>query len=162
MNLRPSETWILQNGYGDTIVVSEIDRGGRKDYVPAENWRELEPAARDHLESRGVSVSETGIYDCPQHIAKQARFGFEVFWAQSGLPLGNALAEWRRNVLGASNYASFAVMHGMSPRTVELQENLNRVPKRADARKRLERAYRLPEGFLDEFAREQHRTVVVF
>jgi len=85
MNLRPLGTRILQNGYGDTIVVAEIERRGRKDYIPAENWRELEPAARDYLESLGISISETGNYECPQHIAERARFGFEVFWAQSGL-----------------------------------------------------------------------------
>jgi hypothetical protein len=162
MNLRPSETRILQNGYGDTIVVAEIERRGRKDYIPAENWRELEPAARDYLESLGISISETGNYECPQHIAERARFGFEVFWAQSDLPLGKALAAWRREVVGVSDYASFAFWYGVSRRTLELLENLNRVPRRADARRRLERAYRLPEGFLDELAREQHRTVVIF
>ena len=47
-------TRIVQNGYGDAIVAAEIERRGRKDYVPAENWRELEPAARDYLASRGV------------------------------------------------------------------------------------------------------------
>jgi hypothetical protein len=143
------EVRILQNGYGDTIVAAEIDRGGRKDYVPAENWRELEPAARDHLESRGVGVSETGIYDCPEQLAERAQFGFELLWAQSELAIGAALAKWRREVLGASDYASFALQHGVSPRVVQLLERHNRIPLRADARKRLERAYRLPEGFFE-------------
>jgi hypothetical protein len=53
-------------------------------------------------------------------------------------------------VLDASDYASFALQHGVSPRVVQLLEQQNRVPRRADARKRLERAYRLPEGFLDD------------
>jgi hypothetical protein len=145
---------ILQNGYGDCIVVAEIMRGGRKDYLPAENWKELEPAARSYLESRGVSITETGNFDCPQQLAEQARFGFELFWAQSDLPLGDALAEWRRRVLGASDYASFAIQHGVSPRIVSLLEQNNRVPRRADARRRLERAYRLPERFFDGLAEE--------
>jgi hypothetical protein len=154
MNLRPSETRILQNGYGDTIVVAEIDRGERKDYVPAENWRELEPAARDYLESRGVSISETGNFDCPQHIAEQARFGFEVFWAQSGLPLGNALAEWRRRMQGANDYSVFAIRHGVSPRTVQMLEKHNRIPKPAYTRRQLELAYMLPQGFLSGLLEE--------
>jgi hypothetical protein len=141
---------IHQNGYGDCIVVAEIERGGRKDYLPAENWQELQDAARTYLASRGVSISEAGIFDCPKQLAAQARFGFELFWAQSGLALGAALAEWRRDVLGASDYASFALQHGVSPRVVQLLEQQNRVPRRADARRRLERAYRLPEGFLDD------------
>ncbi len=140
---------ILSNGCGDTIVAAEIERRGRKDYIPAENWRELEDAARAYLASRGVGVSETGIYDCPQHLAEQARFGFELFWARSGLSVGVALAKWRREVLGASDYASFALQHGVSPRVVQLLEQKNRIPRRADTRRRLERAYRLPEGFLD-------------
>jgi hypothetical protein len=140
---------ILQNGYGDTIVVAEIVRRGRKDYIPAENWRELEPAARDYLASRGVSVSETGDFDCPQQLAERAQFGFELFWAQSDLSIGAALAAWRREVLGANDYASFAIQHGVSQRIVQLLERYNRVPSRADARRRLERAYRLPEGFLE-------------
>ena len=152
--LRP-KVRILQNGCGDCIVAAEIERRGRKDYIPAENWRELESAARDYLESRGVDVSETGNYDCPQHIAEQARFGFEVFWAQSDLPLGVALAEWRREVLGAGDYASFALQHGVSPRVVQLLERNNRIPRRADARKRLERAYRLPEGFFDGLVEDE-------
>jgi len=143
---------IISNGYGDTIVAAEIDRGGRKDYVPAENWRELEPAARDYLALRGVPVSETGNFDCPEQLAEKAQFGFELFWAQSGLPLGVALAEWRREVLGANDYAVFAVQHGVSPRTLQLLEQINRIPRRADTRKRLERAYRLPEGFLEGLA----------
>ena len=140
---------ILQNGYGDTIVAAEIVHGGRKDYIPAENWKELESAARDYLESRGVPVSETGNFDCPEQFAEKARFGFELFWAQSGLPLGGALAEWRREVLGANDYAVLAIQHGVSPRTLQLLEQQNHVPRRADTRRRLERAYRLPEGFLD-------------
>ena len=140
---------IISNGYGDTIVAAEIDRGGRKDYVPAENWRELESAARDHLASHGVPVSETGIFDCPQQLAERAQFGFELFWAQSNLPLGVALAEWRREVLGANDYAVLAIQHGVSPRTLQLLEQQNHAPRRADTRRRLERAYRLPEGFLD-------------
>ena len=143
---------IRANGCGDIIVAAEIERRGRRDYIPAENWRELEPAARDYLESIGVGVSETGISDCPKHLAEQARFSFEVFWAQSDLPIGVALAEWRREVLGASDYASFALQHGVSPRIVQLLEKLNRIPRRADTRKRLERAYRLPEGFLEGLA----------
>ena len=139
---------ILSNGYGDIIVAAEIGRRGRRDYIPAENWRELEPAARDYLASRGVEINETGIFDCPERLAEQAKFGFELFWAQSDLPLGVALAEWRRQVLGASDYASFALQHGASPRVVQLLERHNRIPRRADTRKRLERAYRLPEGFL--------------
>jgi hypothetical protein len=146
---------ILSNGYGDTIVVAEIERRGRKDYIPAENWRELEPAARDYLESLGISVSETGNYDCPQELAEQARFGFDVFWAQSDLPLGVALAEWRREVLGAGDYASFALRYGVSPRVVQLLERHNRIPLRTDARRRLERAYRLPEGFFDGLAEDE-------
>jgi predicted RecA/RadA family phage recombinase len=145
---------IHQNGYGDCVVVAEIERGGRKDYLPAENWKELESAARAYLASRGVSISEAGIFDCPKQLAAQARFGFELFWAQSGLALGAALAEWRREVLGASDYASFALQHGVSPRVVQLLEQQNRVPRRADARKRLERAYRLPEGFLEGVGEE--------
>jgi hypothetical protein len=140
---------ILSNGCGDCIVAAEIERRGRKDYIPAENWKELEPTARDYLASRGVRVSETGNYDCPQHIAEKAKFGFELFWAQSELSLGDALAEWRRQVLGAGDYASFALQHGVSPRVVQLLERHNRIPLRADARKRLERAYRLPEGFFE-------------
>ena len=140
---------ILQNGYGDTIVAAEIVHGGRKDYIPAENWKELESAARDYLESRGVPVSETGNFDCPEQLAEKAQFGFELFWAQSGLPLGVALAEWRREVLGANDYAVLAIQHGVSPRTLQLLEQQNHVPRRADTRRRLERAYRLPEGFLD-------------
>jgi hypothetical protein len=140
---------ILQNGYGDTIVAAEIVHGGRKDYIPAENWKELESAARDYLESRGVPVSETGNFDCPEQFAEKARFGFELFWAQSNLPLGVALAEWRREVLGANDYAVLAIQHGVSPRTLQLLEQQNHVPRRADTRRRLERAYRLPEGFLD-------------
>jgi len=140
---------ILSNGYGDTIVAAEIERGGRKDYVPTENWKELESAARDYLASRGVEVDEAGIFDCPRRLAEQAKFGFEPFWAQSDLSLGAALAEWRRQVLGANDYASFALQHGVSPRVVQLLERHNRIPLRADARKRLERAYRLPEGFFE-------------
>ena len=140
---------ILSNGYGDIIVAAEIERRGRKDYIPAENWRELEPAARAELEARGVRVSETGIYDCPQQLAERAKFGFEMFWVQSELSIGAALAEWRQQVLGASDYASFALQHGVSPRVVQLLEKHNRVPRRADTRNRLERAYRLAEGFLD-------------
>jgi hypothetical protein len=143
------EVRILQNGYGDTIVAAEIVHGGRKDYIPAENWKELESAARDYLESRGVPVSETGNFDCPEQFAEKARFGFELFWAQSNLPLGVALAEWRREVLGANDYAVLAIQHGVSPRTLQLLEQQNHVPRRADTRRRLERAYRLPEGFLD-------------
>ena len=155
MNLRPSETRILQNGYGDTIVAAEIVRGERKDYVPAENWRVLEPAARAELESRGVDVSETGIYDCPKHLAEQARFGFEVFWAQSGLPLGEALAEWRRQWLGANNYSVFAFRHDISPRTVRMLEKYNRIPKPDYTRRQLELAYMLPKGFLSGLLEEQ-------
>ena len=140
---------ILSNGCGDAIVAAEIARRGRKDYIPAENWRELEPAARDYLESRGVRISETGNYDCPQQLAERAEFGFELFWAQSDSLLGAALAAWRREVLGANDYAVFAVQHGVSPRTVQLIEQHNRVPSRIDTRRRLERAYRLPEKFLD-------------
>jgi len=147
--LRSFEVRIISNGCGDTIVAAEIERRGRKDYVPAENWRELEPAARDHLASHGVPVSETGNYDCPQQIAERAKFGFELFWAQSSLSLGAALGEWRREVLGANDYAVFAVQHGVSPRTLQLLEQINRIPRRADTRRRLERAYRLPEGFLE-------------
>jgi hypothetical protein len=153
-HLRSYEVWILTNGYGDTIVAAEIERRGRKDYVPAENWRELESAARDHLASHGVPVSETGIFDCPQQLAERAKFGFELFWAQSDLPLGAALAEWRRQVMGASDYASFALQSGVSPRVVQLLEKLNRVPRRVDARRRLERAYRLPHGFFDGLVEE--------
>ena len=145
---------IISNGCGDTIVAAEIERRGRKDYVPAENWHELEPAARDYLESRGARISETGNYNCPQHIAEKAKFGFELFWAQSELPLGDALAAWRRQVLGASDYASFALQNGVSDRVVQLLERHNRVPRRADVRRRLERAYRLPEGFLDGLVEE--------
>jgi hypothetical protein len=145
---------IISNGCGDTIVAAEIERRGRKDYVPAENWRELESAARDHLASHGVPVSETGIFDCPQQLAEKAKFGFELFWAQTGLPLGEAFAAWRREVLGANDYAVFAVQHGVSPRTLQLLEQINRIPRRADTRRRLERAYRLPEGFLDGLVEE--------
>ena len=145
---------IISNGCGDTIVAAEIERRGRKDYVPAENWRELEPAARDYLESRGVPVSEAGNFDCPEQLAERAQFGFELFWAQSSLSLGAALGEWRRQVLGANDYAVFAVQHGVSPRTLQLLEQINRIPRRADTRKRLERAYRLPEGFLDGLVEE--------
>jgi len=154
-HLCPSEmVKILQNGCGDTIVAAEIERRGRKDYIPAENWRELEPDARDCLESRGVEINEAGIYDCPQEIAEKAQFGFELFWAQSGLAVGAALAEWRRQTLGANDYALFAVHHGVSPRTVQLIEQKNRIPRRIDTRRRLERAYRLPEEFLDGLVEE--------
>jgi len=146
---------ILSNGYGDTIVAAEIVRRGRKDYFPAENWRELEPAARDYLESSGVSISETGNYDCPEQLAERAEFGFELFWAMSDLSLGAALAKWRREVLGANDYASFALQHGVSPRVVQLLERHNHIPRRADTRKRLERAYRLPEGFFDGLVEEE-------
>jgi hypothetical protein len=148
-------TRILQNGYGDTIVAAEIERRGRKDYVPAENWKELESAARDYLQSLGISISKTGNFDCPQQIAEKAQFGFELFWAQSELAVGAALAEWRREVLGASDYASFALQHGASPRVVQLLERHNRIPRRADTRKRLERAYRLPEGFFEGLAGDE-------
>ena len=139
---------IISNGCGDTIVAAEIERRGRKDYIPAENWRELEPVALAELATRGVGICESGIYDCPKQLAEQARFGFELFWAQSELSLGAALAEWRRDVLHANDYSGFALQHGVSPRTVQLLEQRNRVPRRADVRRRLERAYRLPEGFL--------------
>ena len=145
---------IHQNGYGDCVVVAEIEKGGRKDYLPAENWQELQDAARAYLASRGVEINEAGIFDCPRQLAEQARFGFELFWAQTSLPLGAALAEWRRDVLGASDYASFALQQGVSPRVVHLLERHNRIPRRADARRRLERAYRLPEGFLEEVGEE--------
>ena len=145
---------ILSNGCGDTIVVAEIERRGRKDYIPAENWKDLEPAARDHLASHGVPVSETGNFDCPQQLAEKAQFGFELFWAQSDQPLGVALAEWRREVLGANDYAVLAIQHGVSPRTLQLLEQQNHAPRRADTRRRLERAYRLPEGFLDGLVEE--------
>jgi hypothetical protein len=148
-------TRIVQNGYGDCIVAAEIERRGRKDYIPAENWRELEPAARDYLASRGVGVSEAGNFDCPKQLAEKAQFGFELFWAQSDLPLGAALVAWRRQVLGASDYASFALQHGVSPRIVQLLERHNRVPSRTDTRKRLERAYRLPEGFFEGLAGDE-------
>ena len=146
---------ILSNGYGDCVVAAEIERRGRKDYIPAENWRELESDARDYLVSRGVRISETGNFDCPEQLAEKAQFGFELFWAQSDLPLGVALAEWRRQTLGASDYASFALQHGVSPRVVQLLERNNRIPLRADARRRLERAYRLPEGFFDGVAEDE-------
>jgi len=149
------KTRILQNGYGDTIVAAEIDRGGRKDYVPAENWRELEPAARDYLALRGVPVSEAGNFDCPEQLAERAQFGFELFWAQSELTIGAALAKWRREALGANDYASFALQHGVSPRIVQLLERHDRVPSRTDTRKRLERAYRLPEGFFEGLAGDE-------
>jgi len=139
---------IISNGCGDIIVAAEIERRGRKDYIPAENWRELEPAAVTELETRGVKITETGIFDCPRQLAERAKFGFELFWAVSDLSLGIALAKWRREVLGVNDYASFATQHGVSPRTVQLLEQRNRVPRRADVRRRLERAYRLPEGFL--------------
>jgi len=138
---------ILSNGCGDIIVAAEIGRRGRRDYIPAENWRELEPAALAELESRGVGICEAGIYDCPKQLAEQARFGFELFWAVSDLSLGTALKEWRRQVLGVNDCASFATQHGMSPRTVQLLEQRNRVPRRVDVRRRLEQAYRLPQGF---------------
>jgi len=154
-HLRPSEVRILTNGYGDIIVAAEIERRGRKDYFPAENWRELEPAARDYLESSGVSISETGNYDCPEQLAERAEFGFELFWAMSDLSLGAALAKWRREVLGANDYASFALQHGVSPRVVQLLERHNHIPRRADTRKRLERAYRLPKGFFDGLVEEE-------
>ena len=140
---------ILQNGYGDCIVAAEIERRGRRDYIPAENWKELESAARDYLASRGVEINEAGIFDCPEQLAEQARFGFELFWARSELVIGAALAAWRRQVLGASDYASFALQNGVSPRVVQLLERRNHVPRRADTRRRLERAYRLPEGFFE-------------
>jgi len=145
---------ILSNGCGDTIVAAEIERRGRKDYIPAENWKELEPAARAELESRGVRVSETGNFGCPQQIAEKAQFGFELFWAQSELAIGAALAEWRREVLGASDYAVLAIQHGVSPRTLQLLEQQNHAPRRADTRRRLERAYRLPHSFFDGLVEE--------
>jgi hypothetical protein len=42
----------------------------------------------------------------------------------------------------------------VSSRIVQLLERHNRVPNRADARRRLERAYRLPERFFDGLAEE--------
>jgi len=142
---------IHQNGYGDTIVCAEIEMRGRFDLVPAENWRELEPEARAYLEARGVKVSEMGTFECPEQIAARAKFGFELFWAQSGLFIGEALAEYRRRVLGEVDYARFAITNNLSPRTVELLEKYGRIPRRADTRARIERAYRLPAGFLNEF-----------
>ena len=138
---------ILSNGCGDTIVAAEIGRRGRRDYIPAENWRELEPAAVAELETRGVKITETGIFRCSRQLAERAKFGFELFWAVSDLSLGTALKEWRRQVLGVNDCASFATQHGMSPRTVQLLEQRNRVPRRVDVRRRLEQAYRLPQGF---------------
>jgi len=76
---------------------------------------------------------------------------FELFWAQSGLPIGEALAEYRKRVLGEADYARFAITHNLSPRTLELLEKYGRIPRRADTRARIERAYRLPRGFLDQF-----------
>jgi len=146
---------ILSNGCGDVIVAAEIERRGRRDYIPAENWRELEPAALAELEARGVRISETGNYDCPQQLAERAKFGFELFWAVSDLSLGIALAGWRRQVLGMNDYASFATQHGVSPRTVRLVEQHNRVPRRADVRRRLEQAYRLPQGFFKSLEAER-------
>jgi hypothetical protein len=157
MMIDPQKVCILSSGYGDTIVAAEIERRGRKDYIPAENWRELEPAARDYLESRGVSVSETGKFDCPQHLVEQARFGFEVFWALSGLPLGDALAEWRRQVLGANDHSVFGIRHGVSPRQVLLLEKHNRIPRDAYTRRELERAYMLPQGFLRAVLEQRKR-----
>jgi len=145
---------ILSNGCGDIIVAAEIERRGRRDYIPADNWRELEPAALAELESRGVGVSETGIFDCPEQLAEKAQFGFELFWAQSSLSLGAALGEWRREVLGANDYAVFAIQHGVSPRTLQLLEQINRIPRRADTRCRLEQAYRLPKGFFEGLVEE--------
>ncbi len=142
MNIR-----ILSNGCGDCIVAAEIVRRGRKDYIPAENWRELEPAAHTYLASRGVGASETGIFECPQQLAERARFGFELFWAQSEMSLGSALSAWRRQALGVNDYASFANQHGVSPRVVLMLEQHGRAPRRADVRRRLEQAYRLPQGF---------------
>jgi len=46
------------------------------------------------------------------------------------------------------------LQHGVSPRVVQLLEKHNRVPRRADTRKRLECAYRLPELFLDGLVEE--------
>ena len=77
---------------------------------------------------------------------------FEVFWTSHDKAIGAALAEYRRHVLGIASYSDFAVLHGVSPRTVMLLEKYNRVPKRADVLARLERAYGLPEGFLGQFA----------
>jgi hypothetical protein len=48
----------------------------------------------------------------------------------------------------------FAVQHGVSPRTLQLLEQQNHVPRRADTRRRLERAYRLPHGFFDGLVEE--------
>ena len=140
---------IHQNGHGDTILCAEVDIRGRIDLVPAENWRELEPEARAYLESRGVKASEAGTFECPKRIAARAQFGFELFWAQSGLPIGEALAEYRKRVLGEVDYARFAITHNLSPRTVELLEKYGRIPRRADTRARIERAYRLPAGFFE-------------
>jgi len=153
-HIRP-KVRILQNGCGDCIVAAEIERRGRKDYVPAENWRELEPAALAELETRGVKITETGIFDCPQQLAEQARFGFELFWVQSELSLGAALTEWRRDVLHANDYSVFALQHGVSPRVVLMLERHNRVPRRADVRSRLEQAYRLPQGFFKSVEAER-------
>jgi len=140
---------IISNGCGDIIVAAEIERRGRKDYIPAENWRQLEDDARAYLVSRGVEINEAGIFDCPEQLAEKAQFGFELFWAQSDLSLGAALAKWRREVVGANDYASFALQNGVSDRVVQLLERHNRVPRRADVRRRLERAYRLPKGFFE-------------
>jgi hypothetical protein len=142
MNIR-----ILTNGYGDCIVAAEIVRRGRRDYIPAENWRELETAALAELETRGVKIDEAGIFECPQQLAERAEFGFELFWAMSELTLGNALTEWRRQLLGVTDLASFATQHGVSLRVVQSLERHGRVPRRADVRRRLEQAYRLPLGF---------------
>ena len=146
---------IISNGCGDIIVAAEIVRRGRKDYIPAENWRELEPAAVAELETRGVKITETGIFDCPRQLAERAKFGFELFWAVSDLSLGIALAKWRREVLGVNDYASFATQHGASPRTVLLLEQRNQVPRRDNVRSRLEQAYRLPQGFFKSVEAER-------
>jgi hypothetical protein len=150
---------ILSNGCGDIIVAAEIDRRGRRDYIPAENWRDLEPAALAELESRGVGICEAGIFECPPQIAERAKFGFEVFWAQTDMRLGDALSKWRQQVLGASNQVSFARQHGVSRRAVRMLERHSRVPRRADVRSRLEQAYRLPEEFLRRVEAERAEEV---
>jgi hypothetical protein len=62
----------LYNGYGDTIVVAEIERGGRKDYLPAENWQELQDAARAYLASRGVRFPRRASSTAPNSSPKSA------------------------------------------------------------------------------------------
>jgi hypothetical protein len=98
---------------------------------PPRTGRNWSPPRETTWQSLGVSVSETGNFDCPNSSRKKPSSASSCS-GRSRMPLGAALAEWRREVLGASDYASFALQHGVSPRVVQLLERHNRIPLRAE------------------------------